>query len=108
MLKRNFFLTEDNTKVGKHVYARGRPDMPGIIVDTRQRTGQYQQTYTEVRVFYCRSHRTSKWLPCHYRFCDFDAYHKECDTIYTQGELLLAELKSGEELLRKQHGNQVG
>lgn len=111
MLKRNFYLEPSETKVGKRVYARGRPDMVGIItaVDTvtpgPPNTPNY--SYLQIKVYYVRSKRTSKWLEAHWKFCDFDAYYRECNNIYTQGELLSETLKQGGETLRKKNGNQV-
>src|SRR5271166_1582570 len=111
MLKRNFFLDPDQVVVGKKVYAKSRPDMVGIITDVQTiHPGAHGNSYGyfKVRVYYCRSKRTSKWLETNYKFCDFDAYFRECSSNYTQAELLTEALKQGEEALRKKNGNQAG
>lgn len=117
MLKKNFYLEENEAVVGRRIYARGRPNVIGIIVESKRVTESGRQYYgnatstishIEVRVFYCRSKRTSQWINPRYRLCDLDAYYRETIESCSQAAMLIQTAEQGEEILRKRNGNQTG
>lgn len=103
MLKRSLWLSREEVHVGKAVYLPSRPDTIGIIQDIKILSPHRKQ----VRVYFIRSKRLSKWKDIPYGICDLDAYITLIDQYYTAANLCRSQAEEGKKAFDRRFGDKT-